>query len=40
MERVEFKSLVDPNSIMVINQKGYLRKLYCPLNLFLETEEV
>lgn len=33
MERVEFKSLVDPNSIIVINQKGHLRKLYCPFRV-------
>jgi len=33
MEKVDFKSLIDPFSIMVINQKGYLRKLYCPFRV-------
>lgn len=33
MVRVEFKSLVDPNSIIVINRKGLLRKLYCPFRI-------
>ncbi len=33
MEKVNFKYLVDPNSIIVINQKGHLRKLYCPFRV-------
>lgn len=33
MEKVDFKSLIDPFSIMVINQQGYLRKLYCPFRV-------
>lgn len=33
MEQVKFKYLVDPFSIMVINQRGYLRKLYCPFRV-------
>lgn len=33
MEKVKFKSLIDPFSIMVINQNGYLRKLYCPFRV-------
>lgn len=33
MQKVSFKSLVDPYSILVINQQGYLRKLYCPFRV-------
>ena len=33
MEKVNFKIMIDPFSIMVINQKGYLRKLYCPFRV-------
>lgn len=33
MEKVKFNSMVDPYSIMVINQKGYLRKLYTPFRV-------
>ncbi len=33
MEKVDFKSMIDHRSILVINQKGYLRKLYCPFRV-------
>ena len=33
MQRVDFKSFLDPYSIVVINQKGLLRKLYCPFRV-------
>ena len=33
MEKVDFKSLIDPFSIVVINTHGYLRKLYCPFRV-------
>lgn len=33
MEKVDFNSLIDHNSILVINQKGSLRKLYCPFRV-------
>lgn len=33
MEKVNFKYVVDPQSIMVINQSGSLRRLYCPFRV-------
>ena len=36
MKKAAFKSWVDHNSIMVINQKGHLRKLYCPFRVLCQ----
>lgn len=33
MERVNIKVILDPNSILVVNQKGSLKKLYCPFRV-------
>ena len=33
MEEVNIKVILDPKSILVINHKGRLRKLYCPFRV-------
>lgn len=33
MEKVNIKAVLDPKSILVINRKGRLRKLYCPFRV-------
>ena len=33
MKKVNFDSYVDNRSIIVINQQGHLRKLYCPFRV-------
>ena len=33
MEKVTIKAVLDPKSILVINRKGQLRKLYCPFRV-------
>jgi hypothetical protein len=33
MEKAELSYLIDPHSIMVVNTKGVLKKLYCPFRV-------